>query len=288
MDQIPVLVSYIQAHPPLIQASTVCLISTGLAHGLALLTKNYSWVDRAWSLLPVSYAWTLAGDDVASRMVAGLITLWGIRLTGNFIRQGGYNFKEEDYRWPVLRKIITIPILWHLFAILFIAAFQNILLFLIALPVHIITISAPHEWTLSHSLLTALFLLLWTGEMLADQHQYSYQTAKYAYRASLSAGAPKEQLRATLGAHQINAFDRGFCTSGLFGYSRHPNFFCELGMWWTVYAFSVLSQESWVNWTIVGPVLLTLLFQGSTGFTEWITGKKYPAYKVGRPSYMWK
>ena len=37
--------------------------------------------------------------------------------------------------------------------------------------------------------------------------------------------------------------------------------------------------ESWTNWTLLAPVLLSLLFQGSTPFTESITTKKYPLYK---------
>ena len=31
---------------------------------------------------------------------------------------------------------------------------------------------------------------------------------------------------------------------------------------------------------LIGPILLILLFQGSTSFTEAITGKKYPDYKA--------
>ena len=66
--------------------------------------------------------------------------------------------------------------------------------------------------------------------------------------------------------------------SGLFRYSRHPNFFCEQGMWWSFYLFGVAATGRWLDWSIAGAVLLTLLFQGSTAITEQITLGKYPAY----------
>jgi len=54
-------------------------------------------------------------------------------------------------------------------------------------------------------------------------------------------------------------------------------------LWWSYYLFSVAalggeSVQAWINASIVGVVLLTLLFQSSTPFTEEITLKKYPAY----------
>ena len=71
-----------------------------------------SWVDKSWSILPVYYAWVLATHtaraslaDVHPRLllIAGLVTLWGARLTSNFWRKGGYALSGEDYRWPYLR-----------------------------------------------------------------------------------------------------------------------------------------------------------------------------------------
>jgi steroid 5-alpha reductase family enzyme len=49
-------------------------------------------------------------------------------------------------------------------------------------------------------------------------------------------------------------------------------------MWWTYYVFSIAAGAGWLNWTIMGAVLLTLLFQASTGLTEKLSARKYPAY----------
>ena len=51
-----------------------------------------------------------------------------------------------------------------------------------------------------------------------------------------------------------------------------------MAQWWAYYLFSVAVSGAWINWTIVGTVLLTLLFQGSTSMTENLSVKKYPQY----------
>ncbi len=45
-----------------------------------------------------------------------------------------------------------------------------------------------------------------------------------------------------------------------------------------VYLFGVAASGQWLNPTIVGPALLTLLFDGSARFTESISAGKYPDY----------
>lgn len=78
----------------------------------------------------------------------------------------------------------------------------------------------------------------------------------------------------------------GFATGGLFRYSRHPNFFFEQAQWWAFYAVGATAAMAGgagilggaLNPTIIGPALLTVLFIGSTIFTESITASKYPAY----------
>lgn len=54
---------------------------------------------------------------------------------------------------------------------------------------------------------------------------------------------------------------------------------CNSRRWWTYYAFSVVVSGKPLNWTIIGPVLLNLLFLGSTSLTEDLSCRKYAAYK---------
>ena len=58
------------------------------------LTKNYSQVDRLWSTIPIVYCWYFtysAGMDNRLIMMSCLVTIWGLRLSFNFARKGGFS-----------------------------------------------------------------------------------------------------------------------------------------------------------------------------------------------------
>ncbi len=111
------------------------------------------------------------------------------------------------------------------------------------------------------AMLAVMFAAFLVGETVADQQQWDFHQVKRAAGGTL---------------------ESGFVTTGLFAYSRHPNFFFEQAQWWVFYAIGavafVADGGSWLNWTISGAALLTVLFIGSTIFTESITASKYPAY----------
>ena len=101
---------------------------------------------------------------------------------------------------------------------------------------------------------------------MADQQQWNFQSEKY--RLLKLNNNDRKKLPAK--------YRLGFCVDGLWKYCRHPNFFCEISMWWVMFLFSVNSAG--LNWTGVGAVLLHLLFFGSTALTEKISLAKYPLY----------
>jgi steroid 5-alpha reductase family enzyme len=41
----------------------------------------------------------------------------------------------------------------------------------------------------------------------------------------------------------------------------------------------VAATGQWINWSVMGAILLVLLFWGSSNFSESISSGKYPAYK---------
>ncbi|KAJ3135577.1 hypothetical protein HK101_004112 [Irineochytrium annulatum] len=249
-------------------------------------TGNYSQVDRLWSITPFVYVWNtlLVGlargyaPDPRLCVMAVLSTVWGARLTYNFARKGGYSAGEEDYRWPALRKMITNPILWHAFALSFISAYQNILLVLIAMPSCVAFrrwemaeegVASGAGWCWVDTAATVAFVALLAIETVADQQQWAFQEKKWGM---IKSGKKLEDLPVP--------YRYGFLTTGLFKYCRHPNFTAEFSMWWAFYAFSIGASGVVANWSILGPTLLTLLFQGSTAFTEMLTASKYPLYKI--------
>ncbi|KAI8908343.1 hypothetical protein EDD86DRAFT_207346 [Gorgonomyces haynaldii] len=261
-----------------IVAFSLCLVVSLTAFVRSTFTGNYSFVDRIWSITPWLYCWIFASGsmDVRTVTMAVLSTLWGLRLTFNFWRRGGYNQGEQDYRWPELQKIITSKPLWMLFNLLFISLYQNILLFLITVSVYVSSLSPNVPWMWTDSLFMGLFVFLLCGETLADQQQFDFQSRKYELIA--------EHGSIDKIPHPYNV---GFVQSGLWRFSRHPNFFCEQSLWWCLYGMSLgpsiygtIPVASGIGYGIIGPFLLSLLFLGSTAFTEWITARKYPLYKV--------
>ena len=255
---------------PLALALVVAAVVSAFCWVASLITKDTSWVDRLWSIVPVVYVWifaaaSLVAGENSTRLVvmALLLTAWGARLTHNFARKGGYR-GVEDYRWGILRRRMR-PWQFQLFNLFFIVLYQNTLLVLISLPAYIAWQNpAPFiGWDAFFAVLFAAFLF---GESVADLQQWRFQQAKRAAGGQL---------------------EPGFATSGLFAYSRHPNFFFEQAQWWAFYALGATAAAAsglgvWggaINWTIAGAALLTLLFIGSTTFTESITASRYPAYR---------
>ncbi|MEZ5071841.1 MAG: hypothetical protein R2751_13005, partial [Bacteroidales bacterium] len=50
------------------------------------------------------------------------------------------------------------------------------------------------------------------------------------------------------------------------------------GIWLVFYFFSVSATGAWFNWSLMGALLLVLLFYGSSQFSESVSAGKYPAY----------
>lgn len=247
---------------PLNVAIALCAVVTFLCWLLSVIHRNYSQVDRIWSIVPIVYvgwfAYSAGFRDVRLNVMAVLVLLWGARLTFNFARKGGYKPGGEDYRWPVLQERLG-PVKFQLFNATFIAPYQNLLLLLISLPA---AVAFDHQtpFTGLDAVLALVFALALVGETIADQQQWNFHVDKQRKR---DAG---------------ETITEPFLTKGLFRYSRHPNFFFEQTQWWCVYAFAVSASGTFVHLGLPGPVLLTLLFQGSSAFTESLTLAKYPSY----------
>ena len=229
----------------------------------SLVTADTSWVDRLWSIVPVLYVGVFAVfahlDNVRLDLMAALVAIWGIRLTFNFARKGGYS-GIEDYRWQILRESMS-PWQFQLFNIGFIVLYQNFLLVLISLPAYN---AFEHRHSPAGTLdafLALCFLLCTFGETVADQQQWNFQSWKHG---ELAAGRPTRER---------------FVTTGLFRLARHPNYFFELAQWWILFLIGAVAAHTLVQWTVLGPLLLSGLFAGSTTFTEKISKSRYPEYE---------
>ncbi|EMD00691.1 hypothetical protein BAUCODRAFT_61027 [Baudoinia panamericana UAMH 10762] len=262
-------------------------IISGLAFSIALfpvffgmseVTGNYSQVDRVWGVLPTLYhihyaLWArLAGVPTQKVNAVLLFSLcWTTRLTFNYWRRGGYQAGSEDYRWKLIRDRIGRPAFLAL-NVVFTSSLQSVLLWSVTNPTYILLLTSRLSPALTpvDMAFTGMLLSLVGMTWLADQQQWDYHAAKHSYQET--ARVPSGWTRAQM--------ERGFNTTGLWRYSRHPNFASEQSIWLTLYAWGCYSSGTLYNWTGFGVLSYLLIFAGSTPITEGTSSGKYPQYKV--------
>jgi len=268
------ILDWLQNEDPLFIVCILAIVFAACSFIGGFTTNDYSWVDRLWSTLPIGFVWIYVwrSSFKPTLIVQGiLVTIWGLRLSFNFARKGGYN-KTEDYRWKILMAKINNSFLWQLFHISFICCFQIGLFILFTLPVE--KLMHSDDSTISPFFLIAaassIFMIIY--ETIADRQQWDFQNAKAAARANPQIKDSKYSLD----------IKRGFLTQGLFAFSRHPNYFGEIGFWWTIWFTTFTKIQNPIQAGIIGPATLTALFIGSTWFTESISASRYPEYKEYR------
>ncbi len=256
------------AHPlsgtPYGTALELCLVLAVVIWVLSVVTRECSWVDRVWSICPPAYCLIVASasgfDSARVNIMTALVVLWGARLTFNFARKGGFGKGGEDYRWAVVRERMG-PVGFQVLNITFVAPGQMLLIWLFTSPIHQAWVWRDTALGWLDLLAAALFLIFLVIETIADQQMWRFQQDK---RRRIAAGEEVAEP---------------FITTGLFRFCRHPNFFCEMAMWWIFYLFAVAASGQWLHWTGAGFLLLTGLFISSTRLTESISAEKYPAYR---------
>ncbi|THV02888.1 hypothetical protein K435DRAFT_792296 [Dendrothele bispora CBS 962.96] len=253
-----------------------CVFTTVATYVASVITSNVSQVDRLWTFLPTIYTayfallplWPrrvqpfplcpfvpeelifttdLEGFNPRATLMLGVIVMWMFRLSYNTYRRGLFSLKDEDYRWAILRTQIP-PWFFQIVNLTFIAGIQNFLLMLLGVPAYYAATQPRTPLTSADLGLAGLALVVLATEFTADNQQYAYQTFKYAYLAEKKGGKPAEKYDeskqwpgARLNWTPKDA-ERGFLTKGLWAYSRHPNFACELSFWWIITLFPLVAD----------------------------------------------
>ncbi|KAL2852337.1 hypothetical protein BJX68DRAFT_265852 [Aspergillus pseudodeflectus] len=269
---------------PLASAAAFTLAISVLFIITSEINRNYSQVDRFWSILPsvfnVHFAlWArLTGlRTLTLDTIAALSVLWTVRLTYNYWRKGGYSIGSEDYRWSIIRSRVNNRFVFFLFNITFISVIQPLLLLLITTPTYnfllLSRLPGGEAFELADLIFSRAAFVFLILETVADQQQWKFQNAKKEYNKTARIPAElKDQ-------YSPEDLERGFVVSGLWSLSRHPNFAAEQAIWLTLYLWNAYKTETYIQWTGVGIVGLLLIFQGSVRLTEEISAGKYTEYR---------
>lgn len=206
----------------------------------SLVKRDAGIIDVFWGLGFVAVAWLALGVTPRATprawLVVALVTLWGLRLSLHIAwRNRG---QGEDYRYAAMRARNPRSFSWRSLVTVF--WLQGVLLWAIAAPlVRAVRAAEPRALTWLDGMGIALFAVGFVFEAGGD-----WQLARFKARAE----------------------NRGkLLTSGLWRYTRHPNYFGDAVIWWGFACFAAATPGS--LWTLYSPVLMTVLLLKVSGVT---------------------
>jgi steroid 5-alpha reductase family enzyme len=193
--------------------------------------------DIAWGIgfIVTAVSAMVFTENVTPRglLITCIVVLWGVRLSSHvFLRNLG---KQEDPRYRKWRKD------WGKHAVIraFFQVFllQGVLIIIISLPVTIVITAERSPLSLLDILGVCIWFVGFAFETVGD-----YQLMRY----------------------KRNPANQGkIMTQGLWRYTRHPNYFGEVALWWGVYLIAVSVPLGWA--TILGPITITCLILKVSG-----------------------
>ncbi len=204
---------------------------------VSLAKKRNDVADVAWGLGFVLIAWAsfaLSGTmTVRGPLVCALVTMWGLRLALHVYARNKGRPEDSRYRawreewggWFYIRSYVQIYLL------------QGALLYAIALPVLMINRGNETNLTALDALGVVIWLVGFYFEVVGDA-----QLARFIKN-------PANQGK--------------LMQSGLWSYSRHPNYFGEVTLWWGIWLIALSASNGWL--AVVGPLTITILITKVSG-----------------------
>ena len=239
--------------------ATVILAAVLLLWGLSIPLRDVSIIDMffAMILLGVASVSFVVGDGAPARkrLVLLLVAVWAIRITVHLVRRNwGHG---EDPRYTKLRDWVANDRAFVWLSLRKVFLLQGVVLWLVSLPVQVAQVyPEPSKLGFLAIVGATICALGITIESVAD-----LQLTRF----------------------RADAANRGkVLQSGLWRYSRHPNYFGELCVWWGLY---LIACDHWTGVpTVVGPLAYTYLIVNVTG--QRTLDKKLAREKPGYKAYM--
>lgn len=208
---------------------------------IATITKNNGLVDIGWGLGFVVVAWLMfffIGDPkvntVEKIIVNSMVSLWGLRLTYHLFRRNA--FAEEDFRYQKWREE------WGIWVIprAFVQVFMLQALFMSMVGIGVFYVNKFGTDTITLWLLI-VGGIIWLGgfifQVIADQ-----------------------QLKYYIKHRTV---DQKLMTTGLWKYTRHPNYFGEAVIWIGIFIATLSFNAPIV--LVISPLTITLLLRFVSG-----------------------
>ena len=252
----------IETEQTILKTLAADVVATAIVFGFSIAFKNASFYDPYWSVapLPIAIYWKYQyapGDWMLQEiLLLIIIAWWSIRLTLNWYR-GWEGIRHEDWRYGDLKK--KTGYFYPLVNFLGIHLFPTLLVFLGCLPI----IGFFDSFSGGKDSISNVRWFLFAAGALTG------------FIAPIIQFIADEQMRKHRQSSQNNYID-----SGLWKYSRHPNYFGEI-LFWTSLLLMGLSSANFQWWMASGVVAMILLFVFiSSPMMEQRILEKYPDYIV--------
>ena len=210
---------------------------------IAVRIGNAGIVDIAWALgfapLALLYRIFGDGDPMRQNLITLMTVVWSLRLGFHLWKRVMGHHPEEDGRYRELRRAVSGH--ENFFFFWFFQA-QALLLAVLSIPVLLANFDTRVQLGFSDFLGFSVWLIALFGESLADRQ---------------------------LDAFKAVPSNRGkVCESGLWNYSRHPNYFFEWLIWVAFFLFAFPAPWGWT--TVFAPALMLFFLLRVTGipYTE--------------------
>jgi steroid 5-alpha reductase family enzyme len=204
---------------------------------ISLIWKRNDVADVAWGLGFVLLAWTsffLSGGSGMRGVLAGiLVSIWGLRLSWHI--HARHRGKPEDFRYMAWRREWGSWFYARSYAQVYLL--QGAFLFLVALPVLLINRNSGGRFGFLEVMGVCVWLFGFLFETVGD--------------AELARFASDPRNRGKI------------LQTGLWQYTRHPNYFGEVLQWWGIWLLAVGVPGGW--YSIVGPLTITFLILKVSG-----------------------
>lgn len=219
--------------------------------GLSVRKNDVSIVDIAWGpgfLLIALFTYFTHPPTLRGTIVLVLTAIWSIRLaTHIYLRHRG---KPEDARYRKWREEAGPSWWWQSYFRVFML--QGFILWLVARPLVVSIHSDGLVWQIWDTLAVLLWTIGFLFEVIGD-----FQLSQFLKRT------PREP----------------FLKTGLWRYTRHPNYFGEALLWW---GFGLFAVSVGNYWALFSPLIMTVLLRFFSGvpLLEQSMSKKegYPEY----------
>lgn len=205
---------------------------------VSLVLRDAGIADVAWGLAFTVIAWAcwLAGDGSHAMLLAAVATtVWGLRLA---IHIGRRNLgHEEDRRYQKMReKRGSAFWIWSLFGVFLL---QGTIALVVSTPLQSLGAQSPESIGWLSWVGLAVFLVGLAFEAIGDAQLTAFKSDP---------------------DNKGQVMDRG-----LWKYTRHPNYFGDVTVWWGLWVVAVGSGAAW--WTAFGPLVMTFFILRVSGVT---------------------